>query len=113
MDENAVVSRMTSRRGCASCGELFNLISKPPQAEGKCDKCGGELKQREDDLESTVRKRLMVYEDLTRPLIAYYRSEHLFQEVNGNQPMERVTEELVAAIDQAKAPGGEAAARVL
>lgn len=109
MDESAVLARMTTRRSCASCGELYNTISKPSLAEGKCDKCGGELKQREDDQESTVRKRLMVYEDLTRPLIAYYRSEHLFHEVSGNQPMEKVSEELVALIDQSKAPGGGAA----
>ncbi|MBI5201032.1 MAG: adenylate kinase [Elusimicrobia bacterium] len=102
MDEKAVLARMTTRRSCASCGELYNTISKPPTTEGKCDKCGGELKQRDDDQETTVKKRLMVYEDLTRPLIAYYRSEHAFNEVNGNQPMEKVTGELVAFVDQAK-----------
>lgn len=113
MDENAVVERMTARRNCGSCGELFNLVSKPPQAEGKCDQCGGELKQREDDKEATVRKRLMVYEDLTRPLVAYYRSEHAFHEVNGNQPSEKVTEAVVALIEQTKAPGREASGGVL
>ncbi|MBI4348927.1 MAG: adenylate kinase [Elusimicrobia bacterium] len=102
MDENAVVQRLTTRRSCASCGELYNTISRPPQVEGKCDKCGGELKQREDDLESTVRKRLMVYEDLTRPLIAYYRSETTLHEVDGNQPPDKVTEQLVALVDSAK-----------
>lgn len=102
MDEKAVVDRLTSRRSCAKCGELYNIVTKVPQVDGKCDKCGGELKQREDDQESTVRKRLMVYEDLTRPLVAYYRAEHPFHEVNGNQPAEKVTEELVSLIDQTK-----------
>jgi adenylate kinase len=102
MDEKAVVDRLTSRRSCASCGELYNIVTKPPIQDGKCDKCGGELKQREDDLETTVRKRLMVYEDLTRPLVAYYRSEHTFHEVDGNRPMGQVTEDLMNLIDQAK-----------
>ncbi|MBI4424235.1 MAG: adenylate kinase [Elusimicrobia bacterium] len=105
MDENAVVQRLTARRSCGSCGELYNVMTKPPAAEGKCDRCGGELKQRDDDQESTVRKRLMVYEDLTRPLVAYYRSEHRFHEVDGSLPMDKVTEELTALIDQAKVAG--------
>lgn len=99
MDEKAVVARLTSRWTCSKCGELYNVLTKPPQAQGKCDKCAADLKQREDDQEATVRKRMMVYEDLTRPLVAYYRSEHPFHEVDGNQPMEKVTEQLVALVD--------------
>ncbi len=100
MDEKAVVERLTSRRSCKTCGELFNIVTRPPAVEGKCDKCSGELIQREDDSEATVRKRLMVYEDLTRPLVAYYKAEQSFFEVDGNQPTEKVTEALVSIIDQ-------------
>src|SRR5581483_10918115 len=98
MDNEAVVRRISTRRSCSKCGELYNLDSKPPKVEGKCDKCGADLVQREDDKEATVRKRLMVYEDLTHPLISYYRTEHLFHEVDGNRPMDQVTQELGSVI---------------
>ena len=100
MDENAIVERITARRSCPNCGEVYNLRAKPPRVEGKCDKCGTALVQRSDDQEHTVRKRLMVYEDLTRPLVAYYRSEHIFNEIDGNKPMQQVTAALTALIDE-------------
>ena len=99
MPDGVVLKRLTGRRSCEKCGELYNLESRPSQAEGKCDKCGGDLKQREDDSEATVRKRLMVYEDLTRPLVAYYRSEQVFHEIDGNQSAEKVTHALVDCIE--------------
>ena len=99
MDENAIIKRITARRSCPKCGEVYNLDARPPRVEGKCDACGSGLVQRDDDKEATVRKRLMVYEDLTRPLVAYYRSEGLFHEVDGNQPMDKVTAALTALID--------------
>ncbi|HAH07619.1 MAG TPA: adenylate kinase [Elusimicrobia bacterium] len=98
-----VISRMTGRRSCPGCGEVFNLKSRPPKAEGRCDKCGGTLVQREDDVEATVRKRLMVYEDLTQPLVAYYRTEGLFEEVDGSQPASEVTAQLAAIVDRVAA----------
>ena len=103
MKENVVVSRLTSRRSCNSCGEVYNVTSRLPRVEGKCDKCGGTVVQREDDSETTVRKRLMVYEDLTRPLVSYYRHEHEFREVDGARGVDDVTRELAGIIDQALA----------
>lgn len=94
INESELLTRLTSRRGCEKCGELYNLVTAPPKVEGKCDKCGGDLKQREDDSEATVKKRLMVYEDLTRPLVAYYRAETDFYEVDASQPISKVTEDL-------------------
>lgn len=94
-----VLRRLTSRRSCPKCNALYNLLSAPPKAEGKCDACGTELAQREDDTEATVKKRLMVYEDLTRPLAAYYRSEQVFHEIDGAQPVEKVTGAMAAVID--------------
>ncbi|MBI3547742.1 MAG: adenylate kinase [Elusimicrobia bacterium] len=99
MNEKEVMRRLTSRRSCPKCGELYNVISRPPQAEGKCDKCGADLVQRPDDSETTVKKRLMVYDDLTRPLVAYYRSQSDFHEVDGAQPVETVTEQLTSIVD--------------
>lgn len=98
MKPEEIVRRLTSRRSC-SCGEVYNLLSRPPRAEGVCDKCAKPLLQREDDTEATVRKRLMVYEDLTSPLVAYYRSGGVFTEVDGSLPVSDVTKGLCAAVD--------------
>ena len=84
------MKRLTSRRLCGGCGEVYNVISRPPKSEGKCDKCGKALVQREDDSESTARKRLMVFEDLTRPLVAYYKAEGILHEVDGGRGADAV-----------------------
>ncbi|MDD5629375.1 MAG: adenylate kinase [Elusimicrobia bacterium] len=91
------MKRLTSRRICP-CGEVFNVLSRPPQTEGKCDKCGKDLVQREDDSEGTARKRLMVYEDLTRPLVAYYKAEGVLQEVDGGSSPETVASALAEIV---------------
>ena len=96
LTEKDVVARLSSRRTCSKCGESFNVISKKPKADGVCDSCGGKLIQREDDTEATVRKRLMVFNDLTQPLVAYYRSGSAFHEVDGAAAPAQVT----ASIDR-------------
>jgi adenylate kinase len=103
LDEGEVLRRLTSRRNCIGCGAVYNLATKPPKAEGKCDLCGGDIIQREDDQETTVKKRLMVFDDLTAPLIAFYRSETSLHEVDGSRPIEEVTQNLASIIDQAQA----------
>ncbi len=81
VSEAELVRRLTGRRVCKQCGETFHLVSFPPRAAGKCDRCGGELVQREDDSEATVRRRLAVYEDQTAALLDYYRSRGLLTPV--------------------------------
>jgi adenylate kinase len=92
------MKRLTSRRICGGCGEVFNVLSRLPKAEGKCDKCGQALVQREDDSEATARKRLMVYEDLTRPLVAYYKAEGVLHEVQGGRSPASVSAELAEIV---------------
>ncbi len=92
------VKRMTSRRICKNCASVYNIKTSPPKAEGVCDKCGGPVIQREDDLETTAQKRLMVFEDQTQPLVSYYKGEQLLKEVNANRPPEVVEAELTALI---------------
>jgi adenylate kinase len=99
MRPEEVVRRMAGRRSCPACGEIYNIESRPPRVEGKCDRCSGGLVQREDDKEATVRKRLMVYDDLTRPLVAYYRAESVFEEVDGSRPVSEVTQGLTRIVD--------------
>ena len=103
LPKEEAIKRMASRRTCTSCGEVYNVISRPTKAEGVCDKCGAQDIQREDDSESTAAKRLMVFEDLTHPLVAYYKSEAAFQEVDAAQTPEKVEAALSAVIDSTKA----------
>lgn len=105
LPQEEALRRLTARRSCPACGALYNAVSRRPKAEGVCDQCGGKLLQREDDGEATVRKRLMVYEDITRPLVAYYKAEHRFHELDGGQPIDRVTEALVSLVDGAAIRG--------
>ncbi|HNT97357.1 MAG TPA: adenylate kinase [Elusimicrobiales bacterium] len=96
--EQEVVSRLTARRTCSKCGKVYNLNSNPPAVEGKCDDCGSPLAARDDDKPEVVAKRLMVYKDLTEPLISYYRGNGVFLEVPGALEPAAVTEGLFAAL---------------
>ncbi len=71
--DDVVVSRLTNRRVCRSCGAIYNAVSQPPKQEGICDKCGGKVIQRDDDKESVIRERLAVYRKQTEPVVDYYR----------------------------------------
>ena len=95
MDEGEVVKRLTARRTCGGCGAVYNIITKPPKEDGKCDACQAALVQRSDDTEVTVRKRLMVFNDLTAPLISYYKHAHDYFEVDGAAQMDAVTKALM------------------
>ena len=103
LPKEEAIRRMASRRTCTGCGEVYNTISRPTKVEGVCDKCSSKVVQREDDSEATAAKRLMVFEDLTHPLVAYYKSEGAFQEVDASQTPERVEAALSAVIDSTKA----------
>lgn len=82
VDDETVVRRLTTRRVCKSCGEIYNILSKSAKIEGICDKCGGEVIQRNDDIESVIRNRLTVFHEQTAPLIDYYRSKDLLVSVD-------------------------------
>lgn len=82
VDDDVVVQRLTTRRGCKSCGEIYNTLFKPTKIEGVCDKCGGEVIQRDDDKESVIRNRLAVFHEQTAPLSEYYRAKGLLVTVD-------------------------------
>lgn len=103
LPKDEAIRRMTSRRVCEGCGEVYNAVSRPTQVEGVCDKCSSKVAQREDDSEATAQKRLMVFEDLTQPLVAYYKGESLLAEVDASRPPEAVEAALRAVIDELKA----------
>jgi len=72
---DVILDRLTTRRTCEDCGEIYNVKSKPPKAEGKCDKCGGAVVQRDDETEEAISNRLDVYNDQTAPLAGFYEKE--------------------------------------
>lgn len=78
-----LMKRLTGRRTCKSCQQMYNVYYSPPKKEGVCDKCGGELFQRDDDKEETIRKRLDVYDAQTAPLIDYYKKKGILKSVTG------------------------------
>jgi len=83
VDREVLAKRLTGRRTCTHCGAIYNVYFSPPKSPGKCDKCGGALTQRSDDNEETVRKRLLVYEEQTAPLVSYYKAQGKLRTVRG------------------------------
>jgi len=95
-----LIVRLTGRRMCRACGTIYHQLYHAPQKEGICDSCGGELYQRSDDKEETVKNRLSVYEAQTAPLIDYYEVKGLLKTVNGDQPINEVMKALGSALGQ-------------
>jgi adenylate kinase len=86
--DEEIIRRLTSRRVCSNCGKDYNLNLNPPPPDGKCTICGGEIVQREDDNEKTVRQRLKVYRKETKPLIDYYNNKHHFHRLDGQESID-------------------------
>ncbi|MCP3177136.1 adenylate kinase [Desulfuromonas sp. KJ2020] len=98
VDPEALVERLTGRRTCRDCGRGFHVTFDPPAVAGKCDACQGELIQRDDDKEETIRKRLEVYRAQTEPLVAYYRSAGLLSAIDGMQDIQVVKNKILAVL---------------
>jgi adenylate kinase len=98
VSEPELVRRLTGRRLCRKCQTVYHLVSAPPKVAGVCDRCGGELYQRDDDGEATVRNRLGVYERQTSPLLDYYRQRGLLRTVSGEGPVEKIRQSLRDAV---------------
>ncbi|MHB2027112.1 MAG: adenylate kinase family protein [Elusimicrobiota bacterium] len=98
LSRDEALRRLTSRRTCSKCGEAYNISTRPPKMAGRCDACGADLIQREDDREETAQKRMMIFDDLTQPLIAYYKAAGAFCEINAAQSPERVSEDMSSAL---------------
>lgn len=93
-----LMGRLTGRRTCKACGAGFHVMFDPPKAEGVCDKCGGELYQRDDDNEATVSNRLKVYDDSTKPLIDYYQAKGLIRPIDGVGAMDAIFDRIKATL---------------
>lgn len=93
-----LMKRLTGRRTCKSCGQMFNVFFSAPAKEGVCDKCGAALYQRDDDKEDTIRKRLEVYEKSTAPLAAYYAGKGIMKSVQGTGDINAIFTKMCEAI---------------
>jgi len=98
VQEDLLFRRMTGRRVCTKCGEIYNIYSRPPKREGYCDLDGAPLIQRSDDAPETVSRRFEAYRDATAPLIEYYRQGGRLIEVDGDRPVEEVFHQLSGII---------------
>ncbi len=98
VSEGTLVERLSGRRTCRRCQANYHILFNPPQKEGACDKCGGDLYQRSDDKEETVRRRVRVYIEETAPLIDRYRGQGLLTEIDGEQGIESVQGRILSAL---------------
>ena len=97
-DPRVLIERLSDRWICRTQGHIYNIKSNPPRVAGRCDLDGSELYQRDDDKAGTVTNRIKVYAEQTAPLIAYYRGQNKLVEIDGTQPIEKVTEALISVI---------------
>ncbi|MFO7886726.1 MAG: adenylate kinase [Eubacteriales bacterium] len=95
VSEGVLVDRIVGRRICRDCKATYHIKFNPPKKDGICDKCGGELYQRDDDKEETVQKRIKVYNEQTQPLIDYYGKKDLILDINGEQEINKVLEDII------------------
>ncbi len=95
--DEELMGRLTGRWVCRTCQTPYNVKSSPPSVAGKCDRCGGELYQRDDDKEAVIINRLKVYREQSLPLVDYYSSSGRLKRVNGEQPIENVERDLLEA----------------
>ena len=93
-----IIERLSGRRSCKDCGALAHVLFSPPAKEGVCDRCGGQLYQRQDDEEETVANRLKVYDNQTAPLVNYYRQRNLLREIDGVGTVDEIRARVIEAL---------------
>ena len=98
VDDDEVVRRLSGRRGCRRCGRIWHVVFDPPVTPGICDDCGGELFQRDDDREETIRHRLDVYQQQTTPLVSFYADEGTLLGLDATGPVDEITERALSAL---------------
>ncbi len=99
VEKGELMKRLTGRRTCKSCQQMYNIYFSPPKKEGVCDKCGGSLFQRDDDKEETIKKRLDVYDSQTAPLIDYYNKKGIMKTVMGVGSIDDIFKKVVALLE--------------
>lgn len=98
VDRDKLLVRITGRRVCKSCGSSYHVVCNPPKVEGICNKDGGELYQRPDDNEDSVRTRLDEYSNKTAPLLTFYENQNLLRHIDGEQDIDVVSQNIVSLL---------------
>lgn len=98
VDPDGLIERLSGRWSCPACGQVYNEKAAPPAVPGVCDGCGGHLVQRDDDRPEKIRTRLHEYFELTMPIVDYYRARGVLYEVNGDQPIDTVSREVLRCV---------------
>ncbi len=96
--DEEILKRLTGRRTCRKCGAMYHVEFNPPKKEGVCDKCGGELYQRDDDKEETIRKRLEVYKAQTEPLVDYYKKKGVLVNIDGTKTIQEIYQDILKVL---------------
>lgn len=100
VDKDDLMKRLTGRRTCKGCQQMYNIYFSPSKVDGKCDKCGGELYQRDDDKEATIKNRLDVYEKATAPLIDYYSKKGILKSVMGVGDIDQIFSKICSILEK-------------
>jgi adenylate kinase len=98
VEDSVLIQRLSARWTCPKCGKVYNAELEPDKRNGRCDECCADLMQRKDDTEEVVAKRLRVYHKNTQPLIRYYQDKGVYRDVNGNQPVDKVFDDIMNLI---------------
>lgn len=98
VSDEELLKRLGGRWLCRDCQTPYHLLTAPPKVPGKCDKCGGELYQRDDDKEDTIKERLRVFFAQTIPVVDYYRNQSKLIEVNGDREIQEVAKEIIPSL---------------
>jgi adenylate kinase len=98
VDEDEVVRRLSGRRTCRQCERVWHVLYDPPVSAGICDDCGGELFQRDDDFEETIRHRLEIYAEQVAQVTSFYGNEGILLGIDGTGPVEEITARALAAL---------------
>ena len=98
--DEEIIIRIVNRRLCSNCGAGYNIVTLPPKQEGICDLCNSPLYTRADDNEETVKTRLAVYNEQTKPLVEYYETLNKIVNINSNQPIENAINDIIKAVEE-------------
>ncbi len=98
-DEEAI-RRISGRRTCSRCQEVYHIEYNPPKVEGKCDKCGGKLIIRDDEQPQVIAQRLKNYHELTEPVLDFYKQENIYHKINGEQSINKVSEDILKILEK-------------
>jgi len=101
LEDTEIIARLSGRRTCKNCNASFHVIYEKPAVDGICDKCQGELYQREDDSEAVITRRLEVYAEQTKPIIAFYRSEGLLITIEATGEVGEISQRAISALSAA------------